>query len=178
MSDGRYTLSFKEGQIKATFVSLPLLIVPLALFWLVFGVNAFSHIFAHNFLVLAAVFFAGLFAHEVLHVAGFRWFGRVPAASTRVGYNARYFTPYATTTEPMPVRGYRLATALPGIVLGLLPIAAGFALTSSDAIVFGAVFLSSAGGDALILWLIRGLPARTLVEDAPDAIGCRIVDNS
>lgn len=72
----------------------------------------------------------------------------------------------------MPARSYKLDCALPGIALGVLPSALGLLGGSPWTAVFGAFFLASAGGDMLILRIIRHVSARTVVKDHPSAAGC------
>jgi hypothetical protein len=119
-----------------------------------------------------AVFAAGVVAHEALHAAAWRWAGRVPAGSVRLGFQWKTLTPYAHCAVPMAVRAYRVGAAVPGVALGLLPALAGLAAGSGGLFLFGLLFTLAAGGDALILWLLRDVPADRLVEDHPTRAGC------
>jgi hypothetical protein len=40
----------------------------------------------------------------------------------------------------------------------------------------GALFVLATGGDLLVLWVIRELPASALVEDHPTRAGCYVLD--
>lgn len=112
--------------------------------------------------------------HEALHGAGFLAAG-VPRSSLKFGVQARTLTPYATCSVPLAVRPYRFAAALPAIVLGVLPMLASWITGSAVLAWIAAWMLAFAGGDVLILWLIRDLPRETRVIDHPERAGCRIV---
>jgi hypothetical protein len=112
--------------------------------------------------------------HEGLHGVGFLAGGGSRAA-LRFGVQVRTLTPYASCTVPLPVRRYRFAAALPALVLGVLPMLASWVTGSADLAWVAAWMLAFAGGDLLILWLIRDLPPETQVIDHPERAGCRIV---
>ena len=42
--------------------------------------------------------------------------------------------------------------------------------------IFGLAFILAAGGDILILWLLRKVKAGSLVEDHPKRAGCYVID--
>ena len=65
---------------------------------------------------------------------------------------------------------------MPGLVLGILPATAGLLLGSGGLLVFGIVFTAAAGGDFLILWMIRNVPSNSLVEDHPTRAGCYVFE--
>ena len=64
---------------------------------------------------------------------------------------------------------------VPGVVLGVAPALAGLVLGAGDVFWFGFIFTLAAGGDALILWLLRGVPGDRLVRDHPTKPGCLVL---
>lgn len=116
---------------------------------------------------------AGVVAHEGLHALGWIAAGVRPS-DIRFGVFWKMMTPYAHSRAPMPARAYRLGCALPGVAIGLVPAAAGIAAGSLPVAAFGAFFLAGAGGDFLVLWMIRHVEAETLVKDHSDAVGCLV----
>ncbi len=60
-------------------------------------------------------------------------------------------------------------------MLGILPAAAGLVTGNPWVMFFGIFFLLAASGDAVILWLLRGVPANALVEDHPTRAGCYVI---
>lgn len=117
----------------------------------------------------------GVIAHELLHGVGFRYFAGASWRDIRFGIHLKFLVPYASCQLPMTVEAYRGVTALPGIVTGILPLVAGLVTGSVGWTAFGAILLGGAGGDALILWYIRQLPAGTMVRDSQTLIGCEVI---
>lgn len=117
----------------------------------------------------------GVLVHEGLHAVAWRSSARLPAGSVRLGMNWRALTPYAHCGVPMPARAYRIGAAAPGVVLGLVPVAVAWATGNGAWLAFGLLFTLAAGGDALILWLLRGVPPEALVADHPTRAGCVVL---
>lgn len=112
--------------------------------------------------------------HEGLHALGFL-LGGAPRESIHFGIHRPTLSPYAGCRLPLETARYRLAVALPALVLGVLPWLAGIALGIGGLVVFAFWMLLFAGGDLLILWLLRDLPPHVLVLDHPTRAGCTIV---
>jgi hypothetical protein len=127
---------------------------------------------ALTFLALVVV---GILAHEGIHGLAWAWVGRFPPRRIRFGFQASTLTPYAHALDPMPVRAYRLGALLPCLLLGLVPFAAGTASGSASLALYGMIFTFAAGGDLLVLWLIRGVDARARVLDHPSRAGCIVL---
>jgi len=126
--------------------------------------------------MIGAAVLASLLAHELLHAAGFLLAG-VPASEIRFGIERRTLSPYAHTPAQMPARGYRLALMAPGVILGVLPAAAGLITGSNLLAALGMFQLIGATGDMYVLWLMRKLPADALVCDHPTLLGCELAHN-
>ena len=123
------------------------------------------------FLVLGVV---GAVAHEWLHGLVWRWASGLPASAVSFGIQRETLTPYAHASAPMAARAYRIGAAAPGVVLGLVPALAGIATGWGLLFAFGVFFTFAAGGDALILWLLRGVPPHARVSDHPTRAGCLV----
>lgn len=125
-------------------------------------------------LVPLLVFVAGVVAHEALHALAWKLAAGLPWGDIRLGFQWKTLTPYAHARVPMTARAYRIGAATPGVVLGLGPAAAGLATGGGGWMLFGLLFTLAAGGDALILWLLRGVAPLRLVEDHPERAGCYV----
>jgi hypothetical protein len=121
---------------------------------------------------LLLLLIAGTVAHELLHAVGWIVWGRKSWRVVRFGFAWRYLTPYAHCREPLPARAYRWGTVLPGLLLGVLPAIAALGSGSGVLAGLGFFFTLAAGGDFLILWLLRAVPAEAQVEDHPTRAGC------
>lgn len=117
----------------------------------------------------------GIVVHELLHGVGFVVFGGARWSDLKLGVMWKFLTPYATCGAPLSVSAYRWTCALPGIMLGLVPVLLGIATRSLDVAAFGALFLGGAGGDALAIWRTRDLPSNTRVRDSATTLGCELV---
>lgn len=123
-----------------------------------------------------AALLGGVLAHEGLHALAWRAAADLPPGAVRLGVNWRALTPYAHCAAPMPARAYRIGAATPGVVLGLVPAIAAWATGSGGLLWFAALFTLAAGGDALILWLLRGVPPEAPVVDHPERAGCLVLE--
>jgi Putative zincin peptidase len=122
------------------------------------------------------VLIVSVLLHEALHALGFLAFGHVPRSAVRVGFQRRTLTPYASCTVPVPARVYRLAALLPGVVLGGLPILAGWGLGSGASVLYGWAMVAIAGGDLAAIWAIRDVGPGVLVLDHPSRVGCQVTE--
>jgi len=123
-----------------------------------------------------AALIGGVLVHEGLHASAWRLSADLPPGSVRLGFNWKALTPYAHCSAPMPARAYRIGAMTPGIALGLVPCAVAWATGSGMLFVFGLLFTLAAGGDALILWLLRGVEPHQLVVDHPTRAGCLVLE--
>jgi hypothetical protein len=89
----------------------------------------------------------------------------VPPRDVRFGVQLRRLGAFATTTTAMSARAYRVACALPLVVLGAAPLLAGLAFGIQMAARFGAVMVVVAGGDVAILLALRGVPPEARIVD-------------
>ncbi|MEO8224844.1 MAG: hypothetical protein ABI661_08555, partial [Gammaproteobacteria bacterium] len=65
--------------------------------------------------------------------------------------------------------------ALPAIVLGFVPAGIGLAFGLPTLTAWGLFFVLTAGGDFVVLWLIRHVSADRLVQDHPSRAGCLVL---
>jgi hypothetical protein len=65
---------------------------------------------------------------------------------------------------------------MPGLLLGLLPAAVGIISGHALTFYFGLMLTAAAGGDLLVLWLLRGTSPHSLVLDHPTKPGCLVLD--
>lgn len=129
-------------------------------------------VYVIGFLVIAF----GIAAHEAIHGLSWAYFGGKPVGAIKFGFQVKTLTPYAHCKEPIEVRAYRIGAAMPGLVVGLLPSLVGKATGNGLIMLFGLFFTFAAGGALLILWLIRKVDAKALVEDYPTNAACYVCE--
>ena len=78
--------------------------------------------------------------------------------------------PYAHCREPLSPGAYRLSIVMPGLLLGDIPVLAGWCTGNVLVLLFGVLFCWAAAGDVVILWLSRNI-ATGMLQDHPDKIG-------
>ena len=128
-------------------------------------------------LLFCLAFAVGVLLHEGLHGLGHAW-GEASWEDIEFGMHWEALTPFAQCTTPARTRSYRLAIALPGLVLGLGPLAIGLSTGTWLATFYGFLMLVAAAGDFLILWILVGVPAGAWVQDHPQKVGCLVVANA
>lgn len=154
---------------------LAALVVPFGLVWGWGALGAGAAWWGAHLGAALAALVVGVLAHEALHALAWRLAARLPRGAVRLGFNWTALTPYAHCSAPMPARAYRLGAATPGIVLGLVPAVVAWATGSGALLAFALLFALAAGGDALVLWLVRDVPAGALVVDHPTRAGCLVL---
>ncbi len=167
--------------VRASLLSIPILVglvvlVSVPHWWLWLESPLKVLLGTTDFWSFLLVFFSGIIVHEVIH--GFVWTaaGRLQPDDVSFGIDLRTFSPYAHPTVPLSARVYRIGAAMPAIILGVLPAVTGIVTGNSTLSAWGAVFLSVACGDLLMLIMLRDVPGDTIVQDHPTRIGCEIID--
>lgn len=147
-------------------------------FWLLWGWDALRAGIAGVFAtwLFLPVFAALVVAHEALHGVGFLLFGRAPRGALHFGIDRGTLSPFAGCRAPLSAAAYRGALLLPALLLGVVPAVAGWATGNGVLAVAGAGMIAAAGGDLLVLWIIRDVPARARVVDHPSRVGCVVVE--
>jgi hypothetical protein len=173
------TISMAKANLYTMLFGLPLVVTVAVVYSLIWDANSFWRGFEDIFgrlLTFGLILVVGVVVHELLHALGWAIAARKPWRAFRFGFQLKTLTPYAHCTEPMPARAYRVGVLMPGLLLGLLPLGVGLLSGAGWLFVFGLLFTFVAGGDALILWVLRRVPGTALVEDHPSAAGCVVIE--
>ncbi len=144
------------------------------LFVLIHGWGPIASVGYVPLLPLLGAFITGVLAHEALHAVAWKVAAGLPWSDMKLGFQWKTLTPFAHARVPMSARAYRIGAATPGVVLGVAPALIGLVTGNGGWILFGLLFTLAAGGDALILWLLRGVTPQRLVEDHPTRAGCYV----
>ena len=173
------SISLARANLIVILISFP---VGIGLYFLSFYLGRFSTaqpaLNAGKFLLFLGFLVFGITFHEVLHALGWIIAGRLPARRVGFGFKLRTLSPYAHLKGPVAARIYRIGVLLPLLALGLLPYLAGILMQDQLVTIYGLFFILAAGGDGLVLWLLRGVPGEALVEDHPTRAGCIVTTDS
>lgn len=115
--------------------------------------------------------------HEALHGLGYYWAG-ADRSDIEFGFSWSGLVPYAHCAVPLRANPYRVAGALPGLVLGVLPLVVGLGLGIWWLTAYAFLMLLAAAGDTLLLWIMRGVPGDAWTQDHPSEMGCLVLGHS
>ncbi len=169
------SISMSEATVKSLVIAIPIAILQVVPFFLLHGFPSLSN--NANMAAYGFVLLLGILVHELIHMIAWAMFAKKPLSAFKLGFQWKSLTPYAHSKEPMDIRPYRIGSFAPGLLLGILPWL--ISLFTGDALffLFGFLYTSAAGGDLLILWIIRNVKPNTLVEDHPTNAGCYIYES-
>lgn len=171
------SISMGQANIYSLLFAVPIAITLAWIYIYRWGLGQFAAGFNDLFADILVVLILGTVTHELIHGLTWMLFGRLPLNSIKFGFQLKSFTPYAHCKVPLKVNPYRIGTAMPGIVLGVIPAIIGIVNGSGWLLTFGLFFTVAAGGDMLILWLLRNVSSDKLVEDHPTNAGCYIIED-
>jgi len=169
------SISMARANVVVLFMSIPVAILQFAIFIMVHGPEKLQTTW--NFMLLVAVVLLGVVAHELSHGITWATFGNKPFSAIKFGFQWKTFTPYAHLKEPVEVNAYRIGAFMPGFIVGILTHLLSILLGDGNLFWFSLVHTSAAGGDWLILWLIRNVKAGMQVEDHPTNAGCYVIES-
>lgn len=127
-----------------------------------------------NVLLAYVVMALGVVLHEFIHALSFVGFTQGGWKSIKFGILKETFTPYCHCKEPLKVKHYIFGALTPAVVLGIIPVIAAMAIGNVWMLLFGMFFTAAAGGDFMIVDLIRKEKKDDYVQDHPSEAGCFI----
>lgn len=172
------------GGLKANVLSIAVIIPPglllLFVFWTVWqdsisSYTVFGPIHSHPYVTIG-VLLAGMVVHELIHGLTFSLFTSDGLKSVEFGFQWKAFAPYCHCKVPLESRHYKTSLVMPGLILGLLPAIIGLGTGSIMTFAYGWIFTLAAGGDLLMILLLRDVSPYSLVQDHPEKIGCLIYE--
>jgi hypothetical protein len=171
--DGRkmYILSVLQASKFALVFFIPLLLIMVLPFYLVWGVNALLAIKFRFFIFLVLFVVVGVALHELLHGVVWALYAKRGFRDIRFGIKWEYLTPYCHCISPLKVWQYIAGGIAPLILMGLAP-AVWAMFTGNNLIMFFGIFYTwTAAGDILAVWMLRKFRREQLVFDHPEELG-------
>jgi hypothetical protein len=173
------TISAVEANIKALIFVVPIITVfglPFILLWkdsikpgLI--IPAFKPTVLFFFFIIA-----GIILHELIHGIFWSLYLKNGFKSIKFGVMWKSLAPYCHSMEPMKIKQYIIGGVMPAILLGFAPSIIALITGSFGLLMFGIIFTIAAGGDFLIIWMLRKEDKDGYVQDHPTKIGCFVYD--
>ena len=136
------------------------------------GFGGFRFLYTYLFLII------GFFLHEIIHLFSYHFLGKIALENIRIGFQIKSLTPYAYCSKSMSINAYRWSAVLPGLILGIIPGIFFLISGNSYSFILAMILTIAAGGDFLLIWLLRKIPAKSLVQDHPEKAGCIILEGN
>lgn len=114
----------------------------------------------------------GLVVHELVH--GVTWLLLLKKGFSHLSFGLMTGAVYCHIDVPMDKRKYVIGALMPLLLVGVVPWVAAILSGSLTWMLIGAVMISGAIGDIMIVWTLRSEPASTLVYDHPSEVGCYV----
>lgn len=114
----------------------------------------------------------GLIVHELVH--GVTWLLLLKKGFSHLSFGLMTGAVYCHIDVPMDKRKYVIGALMPLLLVGVVPWVAAILSGSLTWMLVGAVMISGAIGDIMIVWTLRSEPASTLVYDHPSEVGCYV----
>jgi hypothetical protein len=109
--------------------------------------------------------------HELIHGLIFALYAPKGFRSVTFGFNTKIGAFYCHCKEPIRVKHYRRAGIAPLVILGLIPLIAGFITGVSWFKTFGLLLTIGGFGDLIVYLKLRKLENNRLILDHPDKLG-------
>lgn len=172
------TISPLKANVMALVIVMPFLVVFYLPFLFIYGKEKILQGFLKLDLVFLVYFLIAIILHELIHGITWSLHCKHGFKSIKFGIIWKFVTPYAHCKEVLKVNHYIFGTAMPGIILGILPVILGYILQDSFILFFGLIFILAAGGDFYMIWLLRNIKKEFWIADHPNKIGCIVIERS
>jgi hypothetical protein len=180
------TIDLGWANVFAILLVIPIMIVFGLPYYLIWSdqfmmenlIKAFSNLSIDSPISVTVLIFGviilGIVIHELIHGITWARYSKSGFKAIKFGVFWKLLTPYCHCKEPLKVNQYILGAMMPAIILGIIPSLAAFILGNLALLVFGMFFTLAAGGDFLIINLLRNERKDDLVLDHPSEAGCFI----
>ncbi len=166
-----YTIGFAKANLLAIVLCFPLIALILLPYFYFHEFSTLQVSFLRMEWYHLLLLIPAIILHEVLHAIGWAIFAKGGMKSVKFGFVWKFLTPYCHCTVPLLVKHYKFGTALPLIILGVIPSVAAIVTGSGILLVFGIIMTCAAGGDILSLIMLARLDNMDWVYDHPSKMG-------
>lgn len=142
-----------KANVFAIILMILLFAIGFGLFYLVRRDFEFPR---NNLVVIVVALLALTVIHELIHGACWSLFTPHHFKDIEFGIMKRTMTPYCACLVPLKKEQHLFGTAMPLIVLGILPMIAGIALGNLSVLFIGIFMAVGAAGDIMIIRTVLG----------------------
>ena len=166
-----YTMGLGKANLIALLLMVPILIILLTPFILVWSYESFEVSRKVFVTYLIPLILIGILVHELLHGISWAFYSSQGMKSIKFGFKWKFLTPYCHCKESLKLQHYRIGVAMPLLILGILPSIIAIAIGNGSLLIFGIIFSWAAGGDIIALFMLRKLDNEIYVSDHPEKMG-------
>jgi hypothetical protein len=166
-----YTVSMGKVNGIAFLMIVPILIVFLLPFLLIWDFETLKIAYKVFLKSILFILVGGIIVHELLHGLTWAVFVKGGFSQLKFGINWRYLAPYAHFKKPLKIKIYLAGALMPLVVMGVIPAVFGIFSGNGFYLLFGIFFTWAASGDILASMRLFRLPMNVLVYDHPDKLG-------
>jgi len=179
----KLTVDLIWANVFAILIIIPILLVfglPYYFIWLSkldssgLGKFIFQILDSWNGFYIFGIIIFGLILHELIHGITWAIFAKNGFKSIKFGILWKMLTPYCHCKEPLKIKHYIFGAITPAVILGFLPSILAVILGNFELLLFGILFIMSAGGDFLVINLLWKENSEDIVQDHPSEAGCFI----
>jgi hypothetical protein len=182
MNTEKYELTASAGKVQlySIIVAMFAFLVLTWPFKLIFGRNmvSFGDITAMQWVICGVTFFLGIAVHELIHGLTAIWYGNIKLSDAKFGIQWKTLTPYFHSKAAIIAKRYRIVAVMPLIIMGIIPYIIALIIGNGWLLAFGILFILTAGGDILILWMMRNVLPDEYVMDHPEKIGLIVLNEN
>lgn len=173
----KITINIIKANILVVLMIIPTFLIFGLPYYLIWGYKII--IPSHSQLIGEIIIFfiamiIGIIIHELIHGLVWAKYAKHGLHSIKFGVIWKLLTPYCHCKEPLSVKHYILGLIMPAIVLGILPSLIAIIIGNIPILLFGMVFTLCAGGDFLVINLLRKEDKNDFAEDHPSEAGCYV----
>jgi hypothetical protein len=137
-----------------------------------------SNIFKKIFMLILPfiVFIIGIIIHEFVHIVPIILFSKKIKGTFKLGFNGKSFIPYCYNKRSFKAYKYAIISALPAVILGIIPLIYSFIFGNPWIWLFASTSLVACTGDFISVFLLSKVKMNSIVADHPKRIGFILID--
>lgn len=142
------TIGIGRANVISVIVLILLSVIGISLYYLVHHRLDMSELYSLPFIL---IFFALIVVHELIHGITWSLFTPHHLRDISFGVMINSLTPYCTCGVPLKKGPYMIGTAMPLIILGILPMVIGILIGNMNLLVMGILMSVTATGDVMVI---------------------------